>query len=125
MKKGPQIFNAESFIMENSSTNDLAKIVKISLMNKSGEIFDEFNIRAGSNLWVFLRKRGLPIGAACSGVGVCGACNVKIIHMSPNSLSIQNNFEKETLQKNNKTQNERLACLTRVFQDITLQAEYW
>ena len=103
----------------------LAKSIKVTLINKSGNKIDEFNMRAGTNLWVFLRKRGLPIGAACSGVGVCGACNIKIHSDDPESVSIQNDFEKETLLKNNKLSDHRLACLCRVFSDITVQADYW
>lgn len=126
LKKEHPIFKAESITMEDApNSNDLAIIVKVTLLNKSGEIFDEFNMRAGANLWVFLRKRGLPIGSACSGVGVCGACNVKIIRTSPQAISSQTNFEKETLEKNKKPQQERLACLSRIFHDITIQAEYW
>lgn len=104
-------------ILENSVT--------ITLINKSGNKIDEFNMRAGTNLWVFLRKRGLPIGAACSGVGVCGACSVKIIFEEPNAISKQNDFEKETLLKNNKFLENRLACLCRVFSNVTVQADYW
>lgn len=103
----------------------LAKLVKIRLMNKSGEIFDEFEMKAGANLWVFLRKKGLPIGSACSGVGVCGACDIKVIHSTSSAVSSQNNFERETLLKNSKSLEHRLACLSRVFQDITIQADYW
>ena len=112
--------------MQKTSTQEiLARTVKITLMNKSGKKIDEFHMRGGSNLWVFLRKRGLPIGAACSGVGVCGACNVHITSNDENAISIKNDFEKETLFKNEKPQENRLACLCRVFSDITVQAEYW
>ena len=104
---------------------DLSKSVKIILLNKSGNKIDEFFMRAGANLWVFIRKRGLPIGAACSGVGVCGACNIKVITNNPNAVSEQNDFEKNTLLKNNKLIENRLACLCRVFSDLTIQADYW
>ncbi|MBX9838644.1 MAG: hypothetical protein K2X69_10075, partial [Silvanigrellaceae bacterium] len=70
--------------------NDLSNSVRIILLNKSGHKIDEFFMRAGANLWVFIRKRGLPIGAACSGVGVCGACNIKVITNNPNAVSEQN-----------------------------------
>lgn len=103
----------------------LAKTVKITIVNKSGKMIDEFNMRGGTNLWVFLKKRGLPIGSACSGVGVCGACNIRIINGSLESISVQNDFEKETLARNQKPQSDRLACLCRVSGDITVQADYW
>lgn len=104
---------------------NLSNTVKIILLNKAGVKIDEFLMRAGANLWVFIRKRGLPIGAACSGVGVCGACNIKVISDDPNAVSLQNDFEKETLTKNNKLLEYRLACLCRVFSDLTIQADYW
>ncbi|APJ02533.1 2Fe-2S iron-sulfur cluster-binding protein [Silvanigrella aquatica] len=107
------------------SAEILSKSVKITVLNKLGKTIDEFDMRAGTNLWVFLRKRGLPIGAACSGVGVCGACHVKVISSDMNSISEKNDFEKETLIKNQKSEKERLACLCRVFSDIKIQADYW
>ena len=107
------------------SAEILSKFIKITVFNKRGLQIDEFDMRAGTNLWVFLRKRGLPIGSACSGVGVCGACHIKIISNTKNSISEQNDFEKETLLKNNKLINERLACLCRVYSDLKIQADYW
>ena len=104
---------------------DLSKSVKVILLNKSGIIIDEFFMKAGANLWVFIRKRGIPIGSACSGVGVCGACNIKILIDNPTAISTQNEFEKETLSKNNKSIDNRLACLCRVFSDLTIKADYW
>jgi ferredoxin len=99
--------------------------VKITLFNKSGNRIDEFDMRQGTNLWVFLKKRGLPIGSACSGVGVCGACHLKINSSEKNAVSEQNEFEKNTLIKNQKPSTERLACLCRVFKNVEVQADYW
>lgn len=110
---------------KNPSNNFSMQFVTITLVNKAGDKFDEFNMRAGTNLWVFLRKRGLPIGAACSGVGICAACNIKILTKNTDAISKQNEFEKQTLLKNNKSTDNRLACLCRVFTDITVQADYW
>ncbi|BBH51722.1 2Fe-2S iron-sulfur cluster-binding protein [Fluviispira sanaruensis] len=103
----------------------LAKLITVTVLNKTGKKIDEFQMRGGSNLWVFIRKRGLPIGSACSGVGVCGACHLKVTEKNPQSISEKNNFEKETLANNQKSPDERLACLCRVSGDITIQADYW
>lgn len=103
----------------------LKKIVFVTVLNKDGHKIDEFEMRGGMNLWVFLRKRGLPVGSACSGVGVCGACNIKVVGKKSNSLSPKNDFERSTLERNQKPDTERLACLCRVYDDVTVQADYW
>ncbi|WP_161597654.1 2Fe-2S iron-sulfur cluster-binding protein [Fluviispira multicolorata] len=112
--------------MEKIPTKEtLAKLITVTVLNKAGNKIDEFQMRGGTNLWVFIRKRGLPIGSACSGVGVCGACHLKVTEITPQSISIQNEFEKETLIKNQKPTDERLACLCRISGDIIIQADYW
>jgi ferredoxin len=115
--------------MEKIPSDDiLKKQVKVTILNKHGKKIDEFFMRGGMNLWVFIRKRGLPIGSACSGVGVCGACDVKITAASSQQdevVSAQNDFERETLKRNNKQEDSRLACLCRVYQDVEVQADYW
>ncbi|RDB35439.1 2Fe-2S iron-sulfur cluster-binding protein [Spirobacillus cienkowskii] len=108
-----------------NNLNKLSNTVNVTLINKSGDKIDEFKMKSGSILWVFIRKRGFPIGSACSGVGVCGACNIKIVSNNNESTSNQTSFEKETLSKNQKNPQERLACLCRVYDDIVVQADYW
>lgn len=109
------------------SDDILKKTVTITVLNKQGNQIDQFEMRGGMNLWVFLRKRGLPIGSACSGVGVCGACHVKVIgeNLNLNNLSLKNDFERGTLARNQKPDSDRLACLCRVYGDVTIQADYW
>jgi Na+-transporting NADH:ubiquinone oxidoreductase subunit NqrF len=108
-----------------SNLNKLSTTVNVTLINKNGEKIDEFKMKSGSILWVFIRKRGFPIGSAWSGVGVCGACNIKIVSNNDESTSEQTPFEKETLSKNNKNSEDRLACLCRVYNNIVVQADYW
>ena len=103
----------------------LNKKVKVSILNKNGIKITDFFIRGGSNLWVFIRKFKIPIGSACSGVGVCGACCVTIKSNTTNAISPKNEFEESTLQKNNKSQDLRLSCLCRVYDDIDVQSDYW
>lgn len=99
--------------------------VTVKLINKKGEEIDAFQMRAGLNLWVFIRKRGHPIGAACSGVGVCAACDVTVVEGSATALTPQNDFERENLRRHGKPETSRLACLVRVFEDVSVQADYW
>lgn len=107
------------------SQNNLNHFVVITVLNKAGEQIDQFTIRSGANIWVFLRKRGLPIGSACSGVGVCGACSLKISSTHSNAVSEKNLFEIETLKRNGKSPQERLGCLCRIYHDVTVQSDYW
>jgi ferredoxin len=99
--------------------------VEVTLLNRNGEKIDVFSMRKGTNLWVFLRKRGWPIGAACSGVGVCGACDVWIEGADEHCVPSPTEFEINTLERQGKDPSERLACLCRVFSDLTVRAQYW
>jgi ferredoxin len=103
----------------------LNSLIKVTVLDKNCNKLKEFSMRKGSNLWVYLRKNGLPIGSACSGVGVCAACDVKLTILSQDSVSEQNDFEKQSLIRNNKNDNNRLACMCRVYHDISVQADYW
>lgn len=111
-----------------TSEQNFSKNVTVRLLNKDGVEFDSFQMRSGMNLWVFIRKRGHPIGSACSGVGVCAACAVKLTPDSTSAhaaASPQNDFERQSLERHGHSKDERLACLTRVFGDVTVQADYW
>lgn len=61
--------------------------IDVTVYTKQNAVLKKFSMRKGGNLWVWLRKNGVPIGSACSGVGVCGACTV--------SVRIENNDEKK------------------------------
>ncbi len=112
--------------MEKVPSNEiLNKKIKVTVLNKDGKIIDNFSMRGGANLWVFIRKRGLAIGSACSGVGVCSACCLKIKERSQNCISTQNDFEKQSLKRNGKSIDLRLSCLCRVYGDIEIQTDYW
>lgn len=99
-------------------------MVNISLRRRDGVPLDAFEMMSGTTLWVFIRKRGHPIGSACSGVGVCGACAVKL-DASAGAVSEQTEFERETLRRNNHPLEQRLACLCRVWGPLTVTADYW
>lgn len=99
--------------------------IEISIFNKKDELVKTLSVRKGSNLWVMLRKNNVPIGSACSGVGVCGACCITPLTPNQDALSIQSEFERNTLIKNGKTSHARLGCLTRVYDNISIKADYW
>lgn len=99
--------------------------VSVELRKKSGEILKTFVARRGVNLWVLLRRFGIPVGASCSGVGVCGKCAVRNLSADPNSLSGKSEFESQTLSRQGLSDDLRLACLCRVQDNLTVTADYW
>jgi ferredoxin len=113
---------------EEVTPEEFNKRHEIVVHGKTG-IVKKFSVRGGANLWVALRKAGVPIGASCSGVGVCAACDVKA--EPRNSLTAQTDFEIQSLNRNHKTatndecQSVRLACLCRVIGGLNLRTDYW
>jgi ferredoxin len=107
----------------NSESTHLDGRVNVTAQRKDGTILKVFTMRRGANLWVFLRNQGIPIGASCSGVGVCGACDVTLLQ--GNFLTETSAFEKNTLERNGKSSQCRLACLCRVGSDIIVTSDCW
>jgi len=101
------------------------QMVTVTVLRRDGQLKERFQMRSGMNLWVFLRKNEIPIGASCSGVGVCAACQIKIIDENQDNVSPKTDFEQNTLARNGKSTPQRLACLCRVYQDITVQSDVW
>ena len=99
-------------------------VVKVSLVSSNGQIFGHIELRRNTILWVGLRKHGIPIGASCSGVGVCAACDFEVLD-GELALSVKTGFEAESLKRNDKPLSSRLACLCRVQGDLTITAGYW
>lgn len=82
------------------------------------------HVRHGINLMSALQGARLPVGASCSGEGVCGKCYVQIIKGSEN-LSPITKLEENLLSKYEMPPDTRMSCLTRVKGDITIAAPYW
>lgn len=103
---------------------DGRECVTVSVQDRLGTVVKEFQVRKGMNLWFQLRKHGLPIGAACSGVGVCAACDVEIC--SPEgSFTIDNEseFERSSKQRQGIDLSRRLSCLVRVWCDLIVKLD--
>lgn len=90
------------------------------LVVRSGSPELKLRMRRGLLLWSQLRKAGLPIGSSCSGVGVCGACAVKVIKGHEN-LQVEEEFERDVKVRNKIPGARRVACLVRVWGDATIQ----
>ncbi len=99
--------------------------VSIELRRKSGEVFKTIVVRRGVNLWVALRRFGVPVGASCSGVGVCGKCAVRQLAGDDQSLTAKTEFESQTLAKQGLASDLRITCLCRVNGNISITADYW
>lgn len=100
--------------------------VTIGLLNKSGDVFKTISVRRGVLLWVALRRFGIPVGASCSGVGVCGKCAIRVVAPTDEkALTGKTEFEAQTLAKQGLSEDLRLSCLCRVTSGLTITADYW
>lgn len=99
--------------------------IKVELYRRTGELFRSISVRRGSNLWVILRRFGVPIGASCSGVGVCGKCAVEFTAVSQSAVNEASELEQMTIERQGLPDTVRLACLCRVNENVSLRADYW
>lgn len=99
--------------------------VVVHLCKRGGDLFRTIVIRRGMNLWVALRRFGVPVGASCSGVGVCGKCAVMETKESNSSLSERTELEEQTIQRQGLSPEARLSCLCRVYKETSISADYW
>lgn len=107
------------------SAGSKSEKIKIDLIRSTGQHFKTLVVRKGANLWVSLRRFGVPVGASCSGVGVCGKCGVEIKSSTHNSVSAATELEQHTRERQGLSNEVRLACLCRVMEDVTISADYW
>ena len=84
----------------------------------------EVEIKHGETLFKAARVNGVPIGSSCRGDCVCGWCKVEIVE-GTSHLSEPTECEKKLMSKGNYGENERVACRTRVFGDVSITTGYW
>ena len=84
----------------------------------------EVEIRNGETLFKAARVHGIPIGSSCRGDCVCGWCKVEIVKGMEN-LSEPEECEKKLMTTGNYSVNERVACGSRVFGDVSITTGYW
>ena len=65
---------------------------------------------------------GLPIGRACEGEGVCGACRVVVYQ---DGLDPASALEAATLARINASPHERLACCARLIDNTSIGCPAW
>jgi len=107
------------------SAGSKSEKIKVELYRRTGELLKSISVRKGTNLWVALRRFGIPIGASCSGVGVCGKCAVEITQPDEGAVTLRTELEQSTIERQGLPVTSRLACLCRVNGDVSIQAEYW
>ena len=68
------------------------------------------------------RAARVPLGAACDGDGICGACAVRVVAGLPTA---EGPLERRTKQANGVRPGLRLACLLATRRPLTLTTDYW
>ena len=99
--------------------------INVELRTKCGDLLRVISIRKGTNLWVALRRFGIPVGSSCSGVGVCGKCAVQIHPEIDDGINSKSDLENQTIQRQGLAENQRLACLCRLQSNAVVSADYW
>ncbi len=84
----------------------------------------EVEIKKGETLFKAARVHGIPIGSTCRGDCVCGWCKVEVVEGMCN-LSRPDDCERKLMKNGNYLENERVACSTRVFGDVSITTGYW
>ncbi len=84
----------------------------------------EVEIKKGETLFKAARVNGIPLGSSCRGDCVCGWCKVEIVDGMQN-LSEPEECERHLMRIGNYHMNERVACSTRVFGDVSISTGYW
>ena len=100
------------------------QFVTVFIQNNDKTEIKKFKMRKGTNLWFQLRKNGLSIGSACSGVGVCAACDVEIEILNPDQpLSEETELEVNSKVRNGVSPQKRLACMVRIWSDVVVRSK--
>jgi len=81
-------------------------------------------LKNGETLFKAARINGIPLGSSCRGDCVCGWCKVEVIDGMEN-LSLPDECERKLMESGSYGKNERVACGTRVFGDVSITTGYW
>ncbi len=68
------------------------------------------------------RAAQVPLGAACDGDGICGACAVQVLVGAPTK---EGSLERRTKHANGVRPTLRLACLMTTRKPLTVTTDYW
>ncbi|MFZ1080811.1 MAG: 2Fe-2S iron-sulfur cluster-binding protein [Candidatus Kryptoniota bacterium] len=84
----------------------------------------EVEIKKGETIFKAARVNRIPMGSSCRGDCVCGWCKVEVVAGMEN-LSQPEDCEKKLMKSASYEKNERVACNTKVFGDVSITAGYW
>ena len=102
--------------------------ITLRLLDGKGQEVRREQVRSGTNPWALIRRWHLPIGAACSGVGICGACAVTVLE-GMEHFEAPSELEERTKTLQGKGDSTRILCLCRLKKEgpgvVTLQSFLW
>jgi ferredoxin len=80
------------------------------------------SVRRGGRMLAAIVRAGAPIGRACEGRGVCGACRIRPLSGTLSPLTAE---EAEALSRAGASPDERLACRARLYSDAEITCAAW
>ena len=80
------------------------------------------DVAPGTTVLQAARAAGVPLGAACDGDGICGACAVRVLD---GPTGRPGPLERQTKAANGVAADLRLACLVPVRGDLRVTTTYW
>jgi len=88
--------------------------------------FDEkYELNEDEDILLCAQSSGIPMGSACGGWGMCGACRITILNGKENLNQISEE-EEDLREKYNLSENERIGCLTHVKSGtVEVTTSYW
>jgi len=102
----------------------MSAMPRVKLRMTHAQRIEELEAPKKANLLKFLQEKGISVGSACGGMGICASCKVTVLqghrHLSP-----ANEVEEDLAERNNLQRNERISCQTEVLGDIEITTGYW
>jgi 2Fe-2S ferredoxin len=80
------------------------------------------DVAPGTTVLQAARAAGVPLGAACDGDGICGACAVRVLD---GRAGREGALERRTKLANGVAADLRLACLIPARGDLRVTTAYW
>lgn len=82
----------------------------------------QIRVEPGVSVLDAARAAGVPLGAACDGDGICGACDVRVLS---GEVPRESPLERRTKAANGVPPDHRLACLLPVRGPLRVTTRYW
>jgi 2Fe-2S ferredoxin len=102
----------------------MSAMPRVKIRMTHAQKIEEIDAPKKSNLLKLLQSKGISVGSACGGMGICASCKVTVIQ-GASHLSPPNEIEEDLAERNNLQRNERISCQTEVLGDIEITTGYW